>query len=148
MPAHAALRSEIAQLAQAWAIHMGKGDLRNVLWLYSPDAHIYSLNGRHIYGKKEIEEYLTAEFQSKQNLVIKFDEQYVRIFDDTAINSGDMTFSYKQNNKPYLIKAYYTFVYHKTIKGWFIEIEHLSPVDTTSQTQEKEVKKEDDEGGY
>lgn len=53
---------------------------------------------------------------------VEFGEQLIRVYGDTAINSGSYTFMVNRAGKPVPVPARYTVAYRKTGRQWLIVI--------------------------
>lgn len=59
---------------------------------------------------------------------VSFVDQLIRVYGETAINTGYYTFSYVKDGETKTIPARYRFVYVKGDKGWLIVDHHSSAV--------------------
>lgn len=57
---------------------------------------------------------------------VSFVNQLIRVYGETAINTGYYTFSYVKDGEAKTIPARYCFVYVKGDKGWLIVDHHSS----------------------
>jgi len=59
---------------------------------------------------------------------VQFGDQLIRVYGNTAINTGYYTFNYVKDGKPAAIPARYSFVYVKQGGKWLIVDHHSSAV--------------------
>ena len=113
--------SEITALFEQWNRALQTGDPKQVAALYATDAILLpTVSNKVRHNHNEIEDYF-VNFLAKGPQG-KIDESNVRIFDDTAINSGVYTFTFKDGAK---VQARFTYVYRLIGQRWLI-IEHHS----------------------
>ena len=113
--------SEITALFEQWNRALQTGDPKQVAALYATDAILLpTVSNKVRHNHNEIEDYF-VNFLAKGPQG-KIDESNVRIFDDTAINSGVYTFTLKDGAK---VQARFTYVYRLIGQRWLI-IEHHS----------------------
>jgi len=77
-------------------------------------------------GPAAIREYFVAAFKVLPGHRVSFGDQLIRVYGDTAINTGYYTFSYVKDGETKTIPARYSFVYVKSDRGWLIVDHHSS----------------------
>ena len=98
-----------------------------VLALYDDDAVLWgTLSPVLLRGKTAVRGYFERAYKALPGHKVSFGEQHVRIFGDTAINSGYYTFSYVRDGETRTIPARYSFVYRKRGDDWKIVDHHSS----------------------
>ena len=98
------------------------------LALYAPEAVLLATFSPHILTTpKQIRDYF-VRFTALPNLKARVTNNHVRIYGDAAINSGNYTFTYQQQNKTLTIAARYSFTYIKKPEGWMIVNHHSSVI--------------------
>ena len=112
---------EVLALFNKWDLALQSGDAKSVSSLYAKGAiFLPTLCNKVRCSRNEYEAYF-IDFLSltpQVNLV----NSNIRIFSDTIIHSGIYDFTFKDSS---LVKARFTFVYHKIEDEWLI-IEHHS----------------------
>ncbi len=116
---------EIKNLGQQWATALASGNPEKIAMLYDPEAFVYATYHTKIATRPELIAYF-KKLMKLPDLKVTFNQQNVRVFWGTAINSGLYTFSYKENNKTVNVPARYTFVYILSPAGWVITEHHSS----------------------
>lgn len=116
----------VAKATASWATALSARDPQKITLLYDNKAYLYATYQNMIDNQKGIENYFKKLMQH-QNLAVTFNKENIRLYGETAINSGLYTFSYDENGKHVAIPARFTFVYTLTPTGWMI-VEHHSSV--------------------
>jgi len=100
-----------------------------ILALYDDDAVLWgTLSPVLLRGKAAVRGYFERAYKALPGPKVSFGEQHVRVFGDTAINSGYYTFSFVRDGQPQTIPARYSFVYRKRGNEWIIVDHHSSAV--------------------
>jgi uncharacterized protein (TIGR02246 family) len=73
-----------------------------------------------------INAYFVAAFNALPKATVKFGDQLIRVYGDTAINNGYYTFSYTKDGETKSIPARYSFTYKKEGNDWLIVDHHSS----------------------
>jgi hypothetical protein len=116
----------IEKITQQWASDLSSNNPQKIASLYESGALLYATFQNQLDTPKGIEGYFTKLMKHK-DLAVKFGKQNIRMFGDTALNSGFYVFSYTENGKVVKINARYTFVFAHSADGWKI-VEHHSSV--------------------
>ena len=112
---------------QQWGTALSSNNPQKIADLYMPGAILYATFQNKLDTPKEIEGYFVKLMKHK-NLAVKFGKQNIRMFGETALNSGFYTFSYTdEKGKLVKVNARYTFVFAHEADGWKI-VEHHSSV--------------------
>jgi hypothetical protein len=64
--------------------------------------------------------YFVGAFQSLPKATVRFGEQLIRVYGDTAINTGYYTFSYTKDGETKSLPARYSFTYVKDGNDWML----------------------------
>jgi hypothetical protein len=70
--------------------------------------------------------YFVAAFQALPKATVSFGEQLIRVYGDTAVNTGYYTFSYTKDGETKSIPARYSFTYVLDGNDWKIVDHHSS----------------------
>jgi hypothetical protein len=73
-----------------------------------------------------LRDYFVTAFKVLPGLKVAFGDQLVRVYGDTAINTGYYTFSYAKDGKTKTLPARYSFTYVKNGDRWLIVDHHSS----------------------
>lgn len=128
-PVPAEPKDEVAAAAGKWAEIFVDDNPDRLLALYASDAVLWgTLSPTIRQGQTLLREYFVAAFKALPGHKVFFGDQLIRVYGDTAINSGSYTFSYVKDGETKTIPARYSFVYVKGDKGWLIVDHHSSAV--------------------
>lgn len=115
----------VNQATQAWVNAIDARNAQQITALYDPQAILYATFKNMIDDQQGIYNYF-KKLTANQNLKVKMNKENIRLYGETAINSGIYTFSYDENGKHIIVPARYTFVYTDAPKGWIIVDHHSS----------------------
>ena len=119
---------EVKETLNIWLKAVSSGGPDAVMTLYADDAVLLpTLSGVICDNPAKRLDYF-KHFTAKDSLKGKIDELHTRVMDDTAVNSGHYTFTFKQDGKEVAANARFTYVYKKTPLGWLIVEHHSSLV--------------------
>jgi uncharacterized protein (TIGR02246 family) len=125
--AWAAPKDEIADAASIWAQALGEDDPDKVLPLYADDAVLLgTLSPTVRTDRSSLRDYFVTAFKVLPGLKVKFGDQLIRVYGNTAVNSGYYTFSYTKDDEPKSLPARYSFTYVKNGSRWLIVDHHSS----------------------
>ena len=127
----AGTKEDVAAATQAWIDAQNSRDIERVVVLYDPDAVLWGTASPTIRDSPSaIRDYFQRlpTFPAAYKAVIG--EQRVRVYGDTAINSGTYTFLSVavRDGKPINIAARFSFVYRNRDGRWMIVDHHSSAV--------------------
>jgi uncharacterized protein (TIGR02246 family) len=125
--AWAQAREEVAAATAKWGEVFVDDNPDALLALYAPDAVLWgTLSPTIRQGPAALREYFVAAYKALPGHKVSFGEQLIRVYGNTAINSGYYTFSYVKDGETRTIPARYTLVFVKGDKGWLIADHHSS----------------------
>jgi hypothetical protein len=73
-----------------------------------------------------LRDYFVAAFKALPGLKVTFGDQLIRVYGNTAVNTGYYTFSYVQSGESKIFPARYSFTYVKNGDRWMIVDHHSS----------------------
>jgi hypothetical protein len=82
-----------------------------------------------------IKAYFVGAFQALPKATVKFGDQLIRVYGNTAVNTGYYTFSYIKEGETKTIPARYSFTCLKDTDDWKIVDHHSSAVPTPRRTE-------------
>ena len=124
-------KQEVAAATAQWATMFVDDNPDRILTLYAPDAVLWgTLSPTVRQGPAALREYFVAAYKVLPGHRVSFGEQLIRVYGETAINTGYYTFSYVKDGETKSIPARYSFVYVKTDRGWLIVDHHSSAMPT------------------
>jgi uncharacterized protein (TIGR02246 family) len=117
--------AEIPELFQRWNQALQTGDPGEVVKQYAFNAVLLpTVSNKVRRSHEEIKDYFVHFLQKKPRGTIN--ESSIRVYGDTAINSGIYTFEFAPPGAaPFTVQARYTFVYQWLGDRWLI-VEHHS----------------------
>jgi uncharacterized protein (TIGR02246 family) len=122
-------KEEVAAATAKWAAVFVDDNPDSILALYAPDAVLWgTLSPTLRQGPAALREYFVAAFKALPGHKVSFGDQLIRVYGDTAVNTGYYTFSYVKDGETKTLPARYSFVYAKGDKGWLIVDHHSSSV--------------------
>jgi len=122
----AAAEQQIQQAFDAWLAAVSSGSSEAVTKLYARDAILLPTLSPKVAATPEDRKAYFDAFTSKPGLKGTVNEEHIRVFGHTAINSGLYTFTYLKDGATVEVPARFSFVYRKTPQGWLIVDHHSS----------------------
>src|SRR5689334_7476337 len=126
-PALAGEKDEVAAAVAKWEAAFSDDTPDRIVALYESDAVLWgTLSAKRRDDREGIRDYMTAAFKALPDRKVAFGDQLIRVYGDTAINTGYYTFSFAREGKRKTLPARYSFVYQKRPEGWMIVDHHSS----------------------
>jgi uncharacterized protein (TIGR02246 family) len=126
-PAFAGPKEDVAAATAKWADTLAKNDPDAMMALYAKDGVLWGTLSPTMRGDPAaIRAYFVTAFAALPQLKVAFGEQVIRVYDNTAINSGTYTFSYVKDGEAKTLPARYSLTYVKDGNGWMIADHHSS----------------------
>ena len=120
-------KEEVAAAASTWAQALGEDDPDKVLPHYANDAVLWgTLSPTVRADRSSLRDYFVTAFKVLPGLKVKFGDQLIRVYGDTAVNTGYYTFSYTKDGEAKALPARYSFTYVKNGDRWLIVDHHSS----------------------
>ncbi len=125
--ASAGPKEDVAAATSTWARALGEDDPDKVLPLYSDDAVFWgTLSPTVRADRAALRDYFVTAFKVLPGLKVAFGDQLIRVYGDTAVNTGYYTFSYVRDGETRSLPARYSFTYVKRGETWLIVDHHSS----------------------
>jgi uncharacterized protein (TIGR02246 family) len=122
-------KEDVAAATLAWGQALGEDDPDKVLPLYSDDAVLWgTLSPTVRADRAALRDYFVNAFKALPNLKVVFGDQLIRVYGNTAVNTGYYTFSYVRDGETKRLPARYSFTYVKSGERWLIVDHHSSAV--------------------
>jgi uncharacterized protein (TIGR02246 family) len=122
-------KAEIAAVTQKWIEGMTRHDIDSVVALYDPEAVLWGTRSPTLRDKPNtVREYFDILRTVPASYKAVLGEQRIRIYGDTAINTGTYTFSEVRDGKEVIRPARFSFVFRRTNGRWMIVDHHSSAV--------------------
>jgi uncharacterized protein (TIGR02246 family) len=120
-------KEEVEAAAAAWAQALGEDDPDKVLPLYASDAVLWGTLSPKLRSDPEaLRDYFVGAFKVLSGLKVAFGDHLIRVYGNTAVNTGYYTFSFVQNGESKTFPARYSFTYVKNGDRWMIIDHHSS----------------------
>lgn len=122
-----AAKSEVAAATQAWGGAFNSCNAVAAAALYHPDAVLWGTYAPAIIsGRPGVQQYFERVCSANPPPKVSFGEQLIRVYGETAINSGTYTFAVVIQSQPRSLPARYSFSYRKVDGQWLIADHHSS----------------------
>src|SRR5262249_36205412 len=129
--ASAGPKEDVAAATMQWAETLGQNDPDKVLLLYAPDGVLWgTLSPTVRADRAALRDYFVTAFKVLPNLKVTFGQQLIRVYGNTAVNTGYYTFSYSKDGETKTLPARYSFTFVKNAESWMIVDPHSSAMPT------------------
>jgi uncharacterized protein (TIGR02246 family) len=120
-------KDDVAAAAAKWADAFSAEPPDRILALYDREAVLWgTLSPKRRDDPEAIRDYMVNAFKALPNHKVSFGDQLIRVYGDTAINTGYYTFTYTKDGESKSLPARYSFVYKKRDGKWMIVDHHSS----------------------
>ena len=107
-------RESVAAAVEKWATVLGENNPDTILALYAKDAVLWgTLSPTVRSDPAALKEYFVGAFKALPKLTVKFGDQLIRVYGDTAVDTGYYTFSYTKDGETRSLAARYSFTFVK-----------------------------------
>jgi hypothetical protein len=106
--ATACSKEAVAGAVDRWTTVLAENNPDTIVALYSKDAVLWGT-----LSSTGLKAYFVGAFQALPKLTVKFGEQLIRIYGDTAVNTGYYTLFYTKDGETKSIPARYSFTFVK-----------------------------------
>lgn len=125
--AWAAPKDEVAAATATWAQVFTDDNPDKILALYDKEGVLWgTLSPKRRDDPEAIKDYFVKAFAALPEHKVSFGDQLIRVYGNTAINTGYYTFSYVKDGETKTLPARYSFTYVKKGKKWLIVDHHSS----------------------
>lgn len=129
-PAIADEKADVKVAIESWGKAVADGctsDPNKIANLYAKDGVLWGTLSQSIRRDAAgIQDYFAGACAKLPNLTVEFKDHLVRVYGDTAIDSGTYVFSFEKDGARANLPARYTFVLVKTGGQWQIVDHHSS----------------------
>jgi uncharacterized protein (TIGR02246 family) len=127
--ATACTKEAVAAAVDRWTTVFAENNPDTILALYAKDAVLWgTLSPTVRSDTAALKAYFVGAFQALPKATVKFGEQLIRVYGDTAVNTGYYTFSYTKDGETKSIPARYSFTFVKDGSDCKIVDHHSSAV--------------------
>jgi uncharacterized protein (TIGR02246 family) len=122
-------REDVAAATANWANVFDDNNPDAILPLYAKDAVLWgTLSPTLRSDPVAIKAYFAGAFSALSKATVKFGDQLIRIYGNTAVNTGYYTFSYVKDGETKSLPARYSLTFVKDADQWLIVDHHSSAV--------------------
>jgi uncharacterized protein (TIGR02246 family) len=120
-------KEDVAAATMQWVQILGQNDPDKVVLLYAPDAVLWGTLSPTVHADRvALRDYFVTAFKVLPGLKVTFGEQLIRVYGNTAVNSGSYTFSYSKDDETKTLPARYSFTFVREGEHWMIVDHHSS----------------------
>ena len=120
-------QADVAAAGQKWGTVFAENNPDTMMPLYAKDGVLWgTLSPTVRSDPAAVKAYFVAAFQALPKATVKFGDQLIRVYGNTAVNTGYYTFSYTKDGETKSIPARYSFTYVKDGNDWKIVDHHSS----------------------
>jgi uncharacterized protein (TIGR02246 family) len=131
VPSPDGTKAEVAQATQNWASAFNSCDASKAAALYDSEAVLWGTVAPVVISSPlGIRQYFERACSSSPQPKVVLGEQLVRVYGETAINSGSYTFTVFPGGQARQFPARYSFTYRKKDGQWLIVDHHSSAAPT------------------
>jgi uncharacterized protein (TIGR02246 family) len=125
-------KEEVGATTMAWGQALGEDDPEKVLPFYSDDAVLWGTLSPSVRSDRAaLRDYFVTAFKVLPGLKVSFGDQLIRVYGNTAVNTGYYTFSYVKDGETKTLPARYSLTYVKNGERWLIVDHHSSAMPST-----------------
>ena len=125
--ASAGAKEEVAAATAKWGQTLGANDPDKIVLLYATDGVLWgTLSPTVRSDRAALRDYFVTAFKVLPGLKVTFGDQLIRVYGDTAVNTGYYTFSYVKDGEARTLPARYSFTFVKDGGNWMIVDHHSS----------------------
>jgi hypothetical protein len=107
-------QESVTATVEKWTTVFAENNPETISALYSKDAVLWgTLSPKVRSDSAAIKEYFVGAFKALPKATVKFGEQLIRVYGDTAVNTGYYTFSFVKDGETKSIPARYSFTFVK-----------------------------------
>jgi uncharacterized protein (TIGR02246 family) len=122
-------QEDVAAAAERWTTVFAENNPDTIMALYAKDGVLWgTLSPTVRSDPAALKAYFVGAFQALPKATVKFGDQLIRVYGNTAVNTGYYTFSYTKDGETKSIPARYSFTYVKDGNDWKIVDHHSSTV--------------------
>jgi uncharacterized protein (TIGR02246 family) len=122
-------QEEVAAATAQWATIFAENNPDTILVLYAKDAVLWGTLSPTVRSDPgAVKAYFVGAFGALPKATVKFGDQLIRVYGNTAVNTGYYTFSYTKDGEANSIPARYSFTCVKDGNEWKIVDHHSSAI--------------------
>jgi uncharacterized protein (TIGR02246 family) len=131
MPSPESNKADVGMATQSWAAAFNSCDSDKASALYSSDAVLWGTVAPVIISSPTgVRQYFERVCSSNPKPKVALGEQIIRVYGDTAVNSGSYTFTVFPGGQSLQFPARFSFTYRKQDGKWLVVDHHSSAMPT------------------
>src|SRR5262249_22316415 len=139
--ATACSKEAVAGVVDRWTTVLAENNPDTIVPLYSKDAVLWgTLSSTVRSDPAGLKAYFVGAFQTLPKLTVKFGEQFIRVYGDTAVNTGYYTLFYTKDGETKSIPARYSFTFVKEGNDCKIVDHHSSAMPAPTRRSSEEAR--------
>lgn len=119
-------REQVAAATDAWRAAYDSRDLARITGAYAPDAVFWGTTMKTVATTPAAVQEYFKDAPTRPNARVVFGEQQIRVYGDTAVNTGTYTFSDNRDGKATTTPARFSMVFNKRGGRWVMVSHHSS----------------------
>jgi uncharacterized protein (TIGR02246 family) len=120
-------QEDVAAAGEKWGTVFAENNPDTITALYAKDGVLWGTLSPSVRSDPAtVKAYFVGAFQALPKATVKFGQQLIRVYGNTAVNTGYYTFSYTKDGETKSIPARYSFTYVKDGNDWRIVDHHSS----------------------
>ena len=123
-------KADVAAAMTTWGDYLAEGTSEEpgeILSLYAEDGVLWgTLSTTRRDDPAAIRDYFVNAYKALPDLTVTFEDPHIRIYGDTAVNTGSYTFAYEKGGQMRTLPARYSFTLVKRDGEWLIVDHHSS----------------------
>ena len=120
-------KEDVAAATVTWAQTLAQNDPDKIVLLYASDGVLWGTLSPSVRANREaLRDYFVTAFKVLPSLKVTFGEQLIRVYGNTAVNTGYYTFSYVKDGESKTLPARYSLTSVKEGDKWMIVDHHSS----------------------
>ena len=125
--ASAGQKEDVAAATAKWGQTLGENDPDKIVLLYATNGVLWgTLSPTVRSDRAALRDYFVTAFKVLPGLKVTFGDQLIRVYGDTAVNTGYYTFAYVKDGEARTLPARYSFTFVKEGGNWMIVDHHSS----------------------
>jgi uncharacterized protein (TIGR02246 family) len=122
--------ADVTTAMNMWKDYLAKGTSEQpgeILSLYAEDGVLWgTLSSKRRDDPAAIRDYFVNAYKALPELSVTFEDPHIRVYGDTAVNTGYYTFSYEKDGQAMTLPARYSFTLVERDGNWLIVDHHSS----------------------
>jgi uncharacterized protein (TIGR02246 family) len=125
--AQAGPQEDVAAATAKWGEVVAENNPETISALYAKDGVLWGTLSPTVRSDSGgINAYFVGAYKALPKLTVKFGDQLIRVYGNTAVNTGYYTFSFVKDGKTESLPARYSFTFVKDGDKWVIVDHHSS----------------------